>query len=60
MSKINNDTIQWLVIIAAVTAGSIPAYRVSTGDGGVPATLAIIGWGMVVLVSGWQLYRNPS
>jgi hypothetical protein len=60
MAKMDNDTIQWLIIIAAVAAGSIQAYRVSTGDGGSLATLAIVGWVVVILISGWQLYRDPS
>jgi hypothetical protein len=60
MIAVDNDTIQWLIIIAAVTAGATQAYRVSTGNGGSLATLAIIGWVVVILVSGWQLYRDPS
>jgi hypothetical protein len=56
----DNDTLQWLIIIAAATAGSAQAYRVSTGDGGVPAALAIVGWVVVMFLSGWQLRRNPS
>jgi hypothetical protein len=58
--KMDDDTIQWLVIIAAVTAGLAQAYRVIAGDGGSLAALAVVGWGVVILISGWQLHGNPS
>jgi hypothetical protein len=56
----DDDTVQWLVIIVAVIAGSTQAYGVITGNEGSLAILAVICWVLVILISGWQLRRSPS
>jgi hypothetical protein len=53
----DDETRQWLIIVAMCAAGLRPAYLVITGDGGVLATLVIICSVVVILLSGWQLRR---
>jgi hypothetical protein len=50
---------QWLVVGAATVAGAIQTYRVAVGDGGTLGVVAVLGWLVVILVSGWQLHRTP-
>ncbi|WP_157745990.1 hypothetical protein [Halorubrum trapanicum] len=56
----DDETRQWLTIVAACLAGSRPAYLVITGDGGTLAALVIICSVVVILLSGWQLRRDSS
>lgn len=59
-TKMDNDSKQWLIIIVAVIAGSTQAYGVITGNEGSLAILAVIGWVLVIIISGWQLRRSPN
>lgn len=56
----DDETRQWLTIVAMCIAGSRPAYLLITGEGGTLATLATIGSVVVILLSGWQLRRDPN
>ena len=56
----DDETRQWLTIVAMCLAGSRPAYLVSTGEGGTLAALVIVCSVVVILLSGWQLRRDSS
>jgi hypothetical protein len=56
----DDETRQWLIMIAACIAGSIQVYRVIIGEAGSLGMIGAVAWLVIILISGWQLRRSPS
>lgn len=59
-SRMDDETRQWLIIIAACIAGSIQVYQVIIGEAGSLGIIGAVAWLVVILISSWQLRRSPN